>query len=190
MLFHNGAISQTLSDWCLTGRAHLQLDDIIIFIHITIKALRLKNVATVFKLYESCILIILKAKKDLGNLLTVTNKALLWAGLSTESNTGMTTVQQLSTWYVASRPIARLMAKIGTLVVLAPPLTWFCTWRTALSTFLFTSAVDTVVLTVKLTGRAFCSTGLLTLVGADQVALAWALTWLMKSSSKAGMTGT
>lgn len=111
--------------------------------------------ATIFKLYKSCILIILKAKKDLGNLLTVTNKALLWAGLSTEPNTRMTTAQQLGTWYIASRPIAWFMAKFGALIVLALPLTWLCTWRTALSTFLFTSAVDTAVLTVKLTGRAF-----------------------------------
>lgn len=155
-----------------------------------VKALGLKDVATVFELYKSSVWVFLKAKKDLGEFLTVTNKALVWARLSAQSNTRMTTAQQLSTWYIAARPIAWFRAKIGTPVVLALPLTWLGTWKTAHSTFLFTPAVDTVVLTLQLTGRAFCSTRLLTLVGADQEALARAVTWLMKSSFKAGMTGT
>lgn len=155
-----------------------------------VKALGLKDMAAVFKLYKSSIWVFLKAKKDLSDLLMVTNKALIWAGLSTQSNTRMSTSQQLSTWYIAARPITWFTAKIGTLIVLAPPLTWFYTWKTALSTFLFTPAVNTMVLTVKLTGRTFYSARLLTLVGADQEALAWAATWLMKSSFKAGMTGT
>ena len=155
-----------------------------------VKALGLKDMATVFKLYKSSIWILLKAKKDLGEFLTVTNKALIWAGLSTKSNTRMTTAQYLRTWYIAARPIAWFRAKIGTLVVLAPPLTWLSTRKTALSTFLFTPTVDAMVLTFQLTGRAFCSTRLLTLVGADQEALARAATRLMESSFKARMTGT
>lgn len=146
--------------------------------------------ATVFKLYKSSARVFLKAKKDLSEFLMVTNKALLWAGLSTQPGARMTTAQQLCTWNIAARPIARLGAKTGALVVPAPPLTRLSTRKTALSACLCTPAVDTAVLARQLTRRTFCGTRLLALVGADQEALAWAVTRLMKSSFKAGTTGT
>lgn len=111
--------------------------------------------ATVFKLYKSSIWVILKAKKDLSEFLVVTNKALLRAGLSTQSNAGMTTRQYLSTGNIAARPVARLRAKVGTLVVLALPLTWLSTRNTAFPTFLFALTVNTIVLTCLLTRRTF-----------------------------------
>lgn len=129
-----------------------------------IQGLNLKYVAAVFQLHKAGIRLILRAKENLGDFLLVADTALRRTRLSTQTNAGVATSQQLSARHVAWGSVAGLGAEFGALVMLAAPNTGFHAGATQFPTFLLALAVDTAVLTGPLAGWALANAWLLALV--------------------------
>lgn len=97
-LFDAFSIPQIFADGYLADGADLQPDGdfiILLFIHVAVQGLHLEDVVAVFQLHKAGIGLILKAKKDLGDLIQLADTALLGTRLPTETNARVAACQHL-----------------------------------------------------------------------------------------------
>ena len=106
----------------------------------------------VFELNESGVRFILRSKEYLSHLIMVTHSTLGRTGLSTDTNTRMSTWQYSGTRLITAESITWLVAQSGTAKVLAGPETGFATKVARSAAGLGTMGMVTAVLT-RLTAR-------------------------------------
>lgn len=97
----------------------------------------------------------------------VANTTLVGAGVSTQADAWVPTVQGFGTGLGAWWTVTRLMAELAAALVRTLPGTGLYAGGTGLAAGLHTGTVDAAILTENWTGRAVTCTGLPTLVGAD-----------------------
>lgn len=110
-LLDAGSIPQVFADGYLTDGADFQRDGnfiTLLLIHVAVQGLHLKDVAAVFQLHKAGIRLVLKAKKDLGNLIRLADTALLGTWLPTQTNARVAASQQLGTRHIAWGSVAGL----------------------------------------------------------------------------------
>lgn len=142
----------------------------------------LDDVATVFKLNEAGIRVLLITKEDFRDLGAVADATLGGTLIPAKANARVATIQHLVAGFGARRAIAGLVAKLAAALVAAMPGTGLAAGDTGLAARPHALAVVTAILTGPATWRTLATARLHAQVGANQGALTLVTAWQMEAS--------